>query len=192
MIRTFIALEIPKSDLSRIILIRDQIISQDKRILWEPLEKLHITLKFLGDVQENLIPVIKDELQSIAECSEPCLLSFKKFGVFSKGNDPKILFVDLNDCVNLNRIVSRIEESFTKIGFKKETRNFKPHVTLLRFKGSENKNEILKLLEASIPQNYFKADKMHLLKSELKPSGSIYTSIQKYLLKKWRRKNEFG
>ena len=183
MIRTFIALEIPFEELSKIIQLRDKFTGLPAGIRWEPEDKLHITLKFLGDTEEKLIDNIKNELHNILDMLPALRIRFSKFGIFKKENDPRILWVGINESPELSQIVEKIDNSFTKFGYTKESRKFKPHITLLRFKGREDKQKVLKLLEVTVQQDLFKADSICLFKSELKPSGSVYTSLEKYLLK---------
>lgn len=183
MIRTFIALEIPFEELNNIIQLRDQVTGLSSGVKWESLDKLHVTLKFLGDTDENLLSSIKSELDTIVNTCSSFQIRFSKFGLFKKENDPKILWVGLEESKELSQIVEKIDNSFTKFGYPKEGRKFKPHITLLRFKGREDKQKVLKLLEVTVPQNSFIANSICLFKSELKPAGSVYTSLEKYLLK---------
>jgi RNA 2',3'-cyclic 3'-phosphodiesterase len=192
MIRTFIALELPKDELLKVIKTRDEIVGTDNKIRWEPIDKLHITLKFLGDAEEKQLELIKEELQNIMSGQNSISVRFSKYGVFKKGNDPKILWIGLEESAELNAIVEKIENSFTKFDYPKEERRFNPHITLLRFKGREDKDRILKIKDAIVPTYFFEANAIHLFKSELKPTGSIYTSLQKIILNKGRRKNEHG
>lgn len=182
MIRLFVALEVPEEIISTVLVERDKILNKEKNIRWEPKEKLHITLKFLGDTEESLVENISEELKNIVSKNKSIGLEVSKFGVFRKGGEPKILWFGMKESKFLSNFVDEIEKSFCKFGYPKEERKFKPHVTLLRFRGHENSSKILDLLEAKLPALSFTAEKVSLIKSELKQTGSVYTTIRSFIL----------
>ena len=184
MIRLFIALVIPEEVISVVLSERDKILGDEKNIRWEPKEKLHITLKFLGDTKKSLVEQICTELETVVKRTEPLKLDLNKFGVFKREREPKILWVGMKESKPLSNFVDEIEESFCKFGYTKEGREFKPHITLLRFRGSEDTNKILKLLEVSLPSLSFYAKKVSLIKSELKKTGSVYSELKSFLIEK--------
>ncbi len=180
MIRLFVALEIPEEVLSVVLSERDKVIGYENNIRWEPKEKLHITLKFLGDTKDSLVEQICYGLETGVKKIKPFRLELNKFGVFRRGGDPKILWIGMKESKLLSNFVDEIEESFCKFGYTKEKRKFKPHVTLLRFRGGENTEKILKLLEVNLPSLSFYAKKVSLFKSELRQSGSVYTELKSF------------
>ena len=180
MIRLFVALEIPEEVISVVLAERGKILGGENSIRWEPKEKLHITLKFLGDTKDLLVEQISQELELLVKKTKPFKLELNKFGVFRRGGDPKILWVGMKESKWISNFVDEIEESFCKFGYPKEERKFKPHVTLLRFRGGENTEKILKLLEVNLPPLSFNAKKVSLFKSELKQSGSVYTGLKSF------------
>lgn len=182
MIRLFVALEIPENIIDAILFERNKHLGHEKNIRWESKDKLHITLKFLGDTEESLVESISNELESIACKNKPVKMEINKFGVFRKSGELKILWVGMKENKFLINIVNDIEESFCKFGYPKEDRKFKPHITLLRFRGTENSSKILNLLEIKLPELVFTANKISLVKSELKQSGSVYTTMKSFIL----------
>lgn len=183
MIRLFIALEIPEDILSTVLSARDKLLGTGQNIRWEPREKLHITLKFLGDTKESLIENISNELQTLIEKTKAFKLELNKFGVFRRGGEPRILWVSMKESKQLLYFVGEIEESFCKFDYPKEERKFNPHVTLLRFHGNEDYNKILNLLEVNLPSLSFFVNKVSLIKSELKQTGSVYTTLKSFQIK---------
>ena len=183
MIRTFIALEIPGDSLTQLSnVIKDQI-GELKNVKWESREKLHLTLKFLGDTQKELIDTYISAIENISKKYNSLDLSFNQFGVFKKGNDPKIFWVGMNENRKLNEMVSDIETTFSEFGFKKENRRFQPHITLLRFRGHEDSEKILSLTEVNLPIIKFTSDKIMFYESKLLPGTSVYRSIKNFYLK---------
>lgn len=178
--RLFIALDIPQKNLEDIIKIRDEIYGFDENIQWESADKLHITLKFLGDVGENMTELISNQLDNIQ--FNKLNTSLTKFGIFYKNHDPKILWVGLKldkDIFNFKEI---IEENCELLGFPKESTKFKPHLTLLRIKGKEDFSKIKNFLSYNFNEVNFTIDSFSLLKSTLQPQGSMYSLVKKYNL----------
>lgn len=180
--RLFISAEIPEEIKEKVIEIRDQIYGSDKNVRWEGKDKLHFTLKFLGEVEENKIQAISLEIENIIKSYKSINCSFTNFGVFKKGNLPSILWLGINYNKDLNSIAETINNNFEKFGFEKENRNFKPHLTLLRLKGREDINRINNFLEYKFPEIKFTVDEISLMKSELLKSGSVYKQIKSFKL----------
>lgn len=184
MIRLFIALEISDDVINLVINERDKLLGKEKSIRWESRDKLHITLKFLGDTDKALIGNIEQAIEVIVKNSKSFQMELGKFGVFRRNGEPKILWVGLKGSKELERIVNEIGDSFTKFGYSKDERTFKPHVTILRFRGHERIDKILELLEVKLPEKEYMAKYITLYKSELTKGGSVYTAIKRFQLEK--------
>lgn len=183
-IRAFVALEIPDDALNSIIKIRNDFFGTKERIKWESKDKLHLTLKFLGDTDSSLLERLESELNRITDLHIELPLKFSRIGTFNKDNKPRILWVGFEDNKNLQELYSDIENSFKVFGFKKEERKFHPHLTLLRVKGYEDMVKLLSFTKLELPDISFAAGKISLIKSELKPTGSVYTVLKNFYLKK--------
>jgi len=186
MIRTFIALELPELELKKIIDIKNNYIEDYHKIKWEPINKLHLTLKFLGDTDENIIPAINSELENILKNYEVFELTFEKFGLFIKDKKPRILWVGLKENKKLTNLAQEIDNVISKFGFEKEKRKFIPHITLLRIKDKDEKfyKDFYKLTQVEIPEINFYADKITFFKSTLLTTGSVYEPIKNFYIKK--------
>lgn len=182
-IRSFIALEIPNDPISEILSIRDEKIGKIENVRWEEKEKLHLTLKFLGDINSEMIGEYSKVLERIIGAHSSLNLSFSEFGVFKRRDEYKILWLGLNDNKRLLKLVDEIDSSFEEIGFEKEKRVFKPHITLLRFRGFEDSEKIVSLKYVKLPVIEFKTNKVTLFESKLLPSGSVYRSLKNFYLK---------
>jgi len=182
MIRLFVALKIPDEVKKRIIEIRNEILPGWGRYKWEREEKLHLTLKFIGEVDDSRVEEISDSLNFIESYSGfHCKLS--RFGFFFKRGIAKILWISFSAGDSLFKLVDEININLEKISIPKDERKFKPHLTLLRMKNKEPKNFIKVFEEFIIPEINFIADEVVLIKSELLPDSSKYSEIQKYKLK---------
>ncbi len=181
--RLFIAAEIPSSSFEKIFEIRNEIFKNNNSVRWEPLNKLHLTLKFLGDTPAELIDSIENSLDEIARKSEPIRAFFTEIGLFYKNKKPAILWLGLKESENLTNLAENIDNACVKLGFQKEKRKFTPHITLARLKGKENFSLINNFVNQKLPVEKFAITKINLFKSELRPSGSVYTILKSFNLK---------
>lgn len=181
MIRLFVALNIPQNIKEEIIRLRNRIITNPLDYKWEGPDKLHLTLKFIGEVDENLVEKTQEEISFINEYKAfNCSLS--KFGFFYSGKEPKILWLGLNIDEKIFGLVERLNEELVKFGIERERKKFKPHLTLMRVRKKLDKNFINNFESCKLPVTKFLADSISLVKSELLSSGSKYTEIKKYKL----------
>ncbi len=181
MIRLFVALNIPQKIKEEIIQLRNSIINNPLDYKWEAPDKLHLTLKFIGEVEDNLVEKIQNEISFINEY-KAFNCTFSKFGFFYSGKEPKILWLGLNINEEIFNFVERLNEELIKFGIEKEKKKFKPHLTLMRVRKKLDKNFINSYENCKLPDTEFLADSISFIKSELLSSGSKYTEIKKYKL----------
>lgn len=181
--RLFLALEIPDSVLERIIEVRDSVYGGGGGIRWEPKEKLHITLKFLGDTDNSIIPSLEKSISSVLEGKNSFGLVLSRFGMFYRDKKPAILWLGTNKNLALQELFLELDNAVSAFGFKKEEREFKPHLTLLRIKGNENLNKLKEITEQPPVDLEFKAERIILFRSKLLSSGSVYEEVKSFLLK---------
>jgi len=140
-------------------------------------ENLHLTLKFLGEIDEEKLEKIRKILAKInfAEFK----MGVEEIGIFSEGFI-KIIWVGLSGCEKLQK---EIDGSLKDL-FKKEER-FMGHLTIARVKNVDDKKGfILELKKISVPKMEFKVKNFYLMKSDLNKKGPIYSIIEKFPLKK--------
>ena len=181
--RLFIALHIPEEVVEKIIYMRDEIYPNDSIVRWEAKSKLHITLKFLGDTQKELIEPLIIQLESIFKNISVFELTFEKFGIFKRKGLPKVIWAGLTNNQYITNIVSKINDELQSLGFEKEERSFNPHLTLLRVRGRENFENISKFSDLNFEKIKFTGNKISLFESKLLKSGSVYKSIKSFDLK---------
>lgn len=180
-IRIFVALNIPDEVKDQLFDIIDEL-HIDKSLKWESKEKIHLTLKFVGEVDEELIPQIINEL-TFLEQYKTQILQITGFGFFFHFKEPKVLWAGLKYSDELKNIAERLNDFFVKYGIEKENRPFKPHLTLMRIKNNPGDNFINKFKNSKFEPISFQSNSISLIKSELKPSGAVYTEIKKYKLR---------
>ncbi len=149
------------------------------RIGWEHREKLHITLKFLGNVDSRLIETFSSHLIGIAERHERFTLRLSKTGVFPSPIRPRILWIGVSDTSGVIQSIYRdIEKASVELGVTPEERAFHPHVTIGRIRRPERSRELVeKHLNARIEPIEFEVRHIALYESKLLPTGSVYSII---------------
>lgn len=183
MIRLFVALIIPEEIRNQINQLRHSIFPDESKFRWEDNTKIHLTLKFIGEVDENLLQQILNEL-SFLEHTKKMNCSVEKFGFFFKQKDePRILWLGLKLDNTIYTVVEELNQRLSKFSIPVEKRKYKAHLTLLRIKDKVSKDFIGKYLNAELPEISFTANEIVLMQSELSSQGSTYKEIKKYYLK---------
>ena len=179
-IRTFIAIEIPKNIISKIRELQEGIKVYGLKIRWVRSENIHLTLKFLGDVEAAKIGGIAAVISKTVEGYTPISLKAKGVGVFPGIKNPRILWVGLTGQLeSLVRLQKTLDESLMVLGFPGEKRPFNGHLTMGRIKAKIDVKKFGDALMAfgSFESETFTAGQIILYKSELKPSGAVYTKL---------------
>ena len=177
--RLFLALDLPEPTIEYITKLRNEIYNSSEKVKWESEDKLHLTIKFLGDVGDYLTELIIDRMEMFAFPKIDA--EFSEFSFFKKNNELKILYAGINENSEMIKLHSKIEAECGLLGFKKEDRKFKPHLTLLRIKGNENLNKLTSFNKKEI-NHKFMITSFSLIKSELKSTGSEYSIIKSFNL----------
>ena len=146
--------------------------------LVEPVN-IHITLKFLDDIDEELIEDIVGVMQESVEGIEPFNIRFNGVGAFPSVNYMKVIWVGMENTAPLAVISGRLNRSLTKFGFKREKRGFRPHVTLARVKGKKHKDRLQNILKSARARDFGELEVKHILlkKSVLAREGPTYSTI---------------
>jgi 2'-5' RNA ligase len=172
---------LPDNVIEKIIEFRNNICS-DEKIKWEPREKIHLTIKFIGDVSNEMVEEISNELLFINQYPDiGC--SFDKFDFFYRDGKPIILWAGLSTENLLNDLASELNEKLKKFSVEPEHRKFNPHITLLRIKNVPGINFVNNFKNFTFEPILFRANSVMLFKSIIQPEGSKYFEIKNYKLK---------
>ncbi len=150
---------------------------------WEPKEKLHVTLKFIGEISESKIFTLDNILNKISENFNTFNIKVNRLGYFYKNSIPTIFWFNFFRSEHLNALKYSIENQLSEKGFEQDDKDFKAHVTLIRVKSDFEKQNISFFKGLDIEQKELKVEKILLMKSELNRNGSIYKIINEYKLK---------
>ena len=176
--RGFIAVDIPV--FSKILEFENDIINSGADVKLVELKNIHITLKFLGDIEEELIDNIEEVIKKSCENINPFKIVLKSSGVFPNYSYIKVVWIGIENIENLGKISSSIDEGTSKFGFEKEKRKFSAHLTIGRVKSAKNKDRLLQIINKYSDVEFGNIDvkSIKLKKSELTPKGPIYTTIK--------------
>jgi 2'-5' RNA ligase len=185
LIRSFLAIELPKPILKKIEEVQGDLRSAHADVRWVNPEKIHLTLKFFGNIEESRIDSIFKSIEEPARRTPPFSLKVRGVGAFPSMKSPRVIWLGLvNGSESLTSLQIQIETQLEKIGFQPEDRPFHPHLTLGRMKSSRGKDELGGRMEKHREEEFgdFQVERLILFKSDLKPSGPIYTVLREVKL----------
>lgn len=151
-------------------------------IKWVPVENIHLTLKFLGDVSESNQEMLSEIIQSSALSHHNFELSIGGTGAFPNESRPRVLWVGVEAPTELSSLQRSIDLETARLGYKSDRRPFSPHLTIGRVSRSANPREIRKISQVIKDQkigflSISKVREIHLFRSDLQPGGAVYTRL---------------
>ena len=177
--RTFIAIEIPSEVKSALAALQTELRRAGADVSWTKPENIHLTLNFLGEVDERRIGEVENVCVASAAEFQSFTLSLNDTGVFPNARQPRVLWVGLaGEIGKTSEMRKRIDDGLALIGFEREEKDFRPHLTIGRVKSNRNIRELLTLAGArQVPASPFVVAEIVLMKSELHPAGARYTPM---------------
>ncbi len=178
--RCFIAIELDERIIRRLQNIQSILKKTNADIkLVEP-ENLHITVKFLGEISEKQVSIVKEIMNKIAKEFTEFEISVENLGAFPNINHPRAIWAGVRE--GADKIISihkRFEGELVPLGFRKENKEFKPHITLCRVKGFAGKDKLKTRVKGLIDTEfgYMKVKSIALKESKLMPTGPKYTTL---------------
>ncbi len=183
-IRVFIALPIPavvKSALETVI--RSLSVQAPIGVRWVGPAGMHLTLKFLGNVEPALVDGIVGAMRRPAAAVAPFRLHLSGLGMFPNERRPRVLWAGLDgDLASIRKLQEQIERAMSGLGFPLEGRPFSPHLTLGRVRDGVS-GGVLRRIGAAVsssslgPAEPWQADSVHLVRSHLAPGGATYSTL---------------
>ncbi len=182
--RLFVAIKLkPDENFLRIYYFLKQNLKHDL-IRWVEPDKLHLTLKFLGETPNEKIPQIKQLLSDFVKDKKRFEIAFNKVGIFGSSYNPRVIWFGIKNNQQIKEMGENILLHFHENGFRSDRQNFVPHLTVGRIKKIENKkffqSVIDKVKEEEIQK--FDIEEIILYQSILKPTGPVYITLGRYRL----------
>jgi len=180
MVRCFISVDVEDANLlDGVMEVISQLASTRAHIKPVERENIHLTLRFLGEIDPSLIDRIYRVLQSIA--FKPFTMKIERLGAFPSISNPRVIWLGVSTGANeLKNIHSQLERGLEDLGFKREREEFIPHITIARVKSSRNKallvKKIMELQNVEIGEMV--VDTIRLKQSILTPRGPIYKTLR--------------
>ena len=182
-VRVFVAVELPdpvKAEMGKLIAAVDALELRGVRTVRA--EGLHLTLRFLGDVDSDVVPSIISAMETAAAESAPFELTLAGTGAFPNTATPRTLWVgmkgDLDRLVTLQR---GVQSALETAGFGRSGERFSPHVTIARVRDRASRAQIGRITAALDEANpspvAFQVDSITLMRSTPQPGGSIFTHL---------------
>jgi 2'-5' RNA ligase len=179
--RTFIAIELEAQIRENIKDIINHLKNKGRfKIRWIKSQGMHLTLKFLGEIAPQAVDDIQAALKNAMAPYTAFPLTVKGTGVFPpKSRRPRILWLGMIPNQELEKIQAAVEQAMEALGFPRETRKFRPHLTLGRVKAYDQIDIVLDELTKLQDEEFgtMRVDKITLFESTLKPSGAEYRNI---------------
>ena len=180
MIRAFVALDLPEAQREALFTLQRALRRAGAEVSWVRPESVHLTLKFLGNIEEEAVSPIGEALSPVAAGAAPFAVSPSGCGAFPTLKAPRVVWVGLRTAGDeLARLQKGVEAALSALGHPPEDRPFKPHLTLGRVKGSRNLRALTEALAAnagfSAPS--FDVSEIVLYKSMLRPEGAVYSAL---------------
>jgi 2'-5' RNA ligase len=186
--RTFIAIELPENIKTILSRIQDELKRSGADVKWVEPHNIHLTLKFIGEIEEGKIEEIKQIIQEAAKNQPQYKITLSSLGVFPDLKRPRIIWVGIKDQNNETKLIAEeLEEKLEELNIPKEEREFLGHITIGRVKSGLNKDKLAEKLDPLkidlAKDTGFIADKITLFKSTLGPDGPAYEALKEVTLK---------
>jgi RNA 2',3'-cyclic 3'-phosphodiesterase len=182
-IRTFIALPASTEIQQQMAAVQSQLKATQADVKWELQNKFHITLRFLGGVEQSNIDSLSPAFADIVKQFPTFEITYNSLGVFPNLHNPRVIWIGTKSNQVVLDLQSSVERVCLDFGFQKEERAFHPHITFGRVKGTRNLTRLTEAIKTiTFEPMQSRCSELLLMKSDLRPSGSIYTILKSFPL----------
>lgn len=179
--RLFVALALPAPVLQALGDLLRELRASAPELKWVRPGNLHVTLKFIGETPRENLGAISAALAGLGP-GRGISAALRGLGFFPDGNRPQVLWTGIAPPEDLAALAARIEGALEPAGVPRETRAFRPHLTLARFSGTR----LNQALAGAVARNQtrelgaFRSAEFQLMESKLKPQGAEYTTVETF------------
>jgi 2'-5' RNA ligase len=182
--RAFIALDLSSEVLERLSQVLDEMRDEigDSAMRWTPIENMHLTLKFLGDVSHSNVHRLKDIIQTTASSHRLFAFSVGGVGAFPSPQRARVLWAGVEGPPELTSVQRVIDMGTARLGYASESRPFKPHLTLGRVSRNAGSKDLQKIAQVLKEKKVgflgvAQVKEIHLFRSDLHPQGAVYSKV---------------
>ncbi|MEW6509414.1 MAG: RNA 2',3'-cyclic phosphodiesterase [Bacteroidota bacterium] len=179
MLRLFIAVETPADVREALGQLRDRLAASGAQVRWEPNDKLHCTLLFLGETEESALPTIREAVMKPCAGCAPIAVAYRGIGYFPDSRRPRVVWAGMEDPQGaLGRLQQEIASKLATAGYPGDEKPFHPHITLGRVKSLHGINRLITIAEScTFDHPSVTVREIAIIRSELKSGGSVYTIL---------------
>jgi 2'-5' RNA ligase len=179
MMRLFIACPLPEPVREGLGKIISDLRQEGDQIKWVATNNIHLTMRFLGNTDETIVPAIKNRMHGLFSGFEPVESTINRIGAFPNLRRPRVIWAGLaHNTEPLSALAANIELAMQDLGFEAESKGFRAHLTLGRLKhGRGSESLIARLSEFELVPLPVRFDRLVLFKSTLTPRGPIYQPL---------------
>jgi 2'-5' RNA ligase len=181
-IRTFIGIALDKAIRDRTVALQETLGRTGTEVKWVEPENLHVTMLFLGEVDEREIPKVCGIVAEVSQQHSSFLMSVESAGCFPNPRRPRILWVGIAEGSQpLCAIHDALEIPLQELGYRREERKYTPHITLGRVKSDRSTDKLSAALaqHAGWKGGELWVRELHVMSSQLTPQGPVYTVLSR-------------
>jgi 2'-5' RNA ligase len=180
-VRLFVGLQIPPAVRKNLAELLAALRALSPQSRWVRAENLHVTLKFIGEMQPEKFGAIRAALSAV-HSDQAVALDFRGLGFFPNERRPRVFWAGIEASANLGQLASGIERALEKLGIPPENRPFSPHLTVARFEPPGLPEKLRKAIQEITKREFgsVAAGEFHLIESKLKPGGAEYTTLETF------------
>jgi len=186
-IRSFLAFDIPTDVQQKLGRLIADFATKEQEVRWLKPSDLHVTMKFFGDVEEDLLlGGISEAIAGVTEAAVPASIDCQGVGVFPNWKYPRIIWAGfIGDTEPVLSLKEKLDSALSGFPLKPDQRQFRLHLTVGRAKEIKGTSRLVQLINGLGPVEFGKVriDHLTIYKSVLTREGSIYTALKRFELK---------
>ena len=177
--RAFVAVNLPPDERGRLYDALEPLRARALPVRWTPAESLHLTLKFLGRVEDERVAAVQAVLARIARVAEPFDLAVGGLGAFPRLGRPRVWWVGIAPEPRLTALQRALDTGLEELGFAREDHPFSPHVTIGRAREdrSAGASGVAAVVASFAFRSHFAVETVDLMESQLSPRGARYVRV---------------
>lgn len=181
-IRTFLAVELDEAVRSAIVDLQEELAAVGTEVKWTEPENLHVTLLFLGEVEDREVHRVCRIAETTAAGHAPFRMAVEQIGCFPHERRPRVLWVGIGaGTQELVALHDALEPPLMELGYRREERRYTPHITLGRVKSDRPVESLQRALarRTAWQGGEMMVQEVAVLSSELTPEGPLYTVLSR-------------